>query len=255
MFGVDVAAAEVAGFGDTQAGTVGTEQHHAVFRLPQGAEDLRHFPGAGNIEQHAGHLRVRDLLNHLGAVQGDGVEELEGGHLHLEIGRAVVEVAGEVQQVGAHLVGAERCGRAPVVGGQMKGAAQVLGTGHVGHALQQQISLHAVTQFSHETPPVGYRPASIAGGWEVGEWREPASASRPARMHTALVMEPIPSCRAAAMFNSPLQATAKSAPRLSGTLCNIRRAVLRRDRRIPWTRGSQILSRKSFVCRRRSERG
>jgi hypothetical protein len=61
---------------------------------------------------------------------------------------------------------------------QMNGAAHVLRAGHFGHALQQQISVHAVTQFSHETPPVGYRPAPIADEWEVGEWREPDGASR-----------------------------------------------------------------------------
>ena len=83
--GVDVADAEMAGFGDPQSGPVGAEQHHAVFRLPQSAEDLGHFARARDVEQDPGDLRVRDLLDHLGAVQGDGVEELEGGHLHLRL--------------------------------------------------------------------------------------------------------------------------------------------------------------------------
>ena len=53
------------------------------------------------------------------------------------------------------------------VGGERAGAAQVLLAGHLGNAAQEQISFHSVTQFSHGTPPLCFRPPSIGGGMEV----------------------------------------------------------------------------------------
>jgi hypothetical protein len=60
-----------------------------------------------------------DALDHLGAIERDGVEELESRHMHLEVGRAVVEGVDEVHQIGPHLVGRELGGRAAVVSGQL----------------------------------------------------------------------------------------------------------------------------------------
>ena len=51
---VDVADAQAAGFGHSQAGTVGAEQRQAVSGRCQGTEHLGHLAGARDIEQGTG---------------------------------------------------------------------------------------------------------------------------------------------------------------------------------------------------------
>ncbi len=130
----EVADAEVARLADAQSGAVGTEEQHAVLRRAHGGEHLGDFVGARDVEERARHLGVRDAFDHLGAAERDGVEELEGGDVHLEVGGAVVEGAGEVEQIRAHVLGAELGGRAAEVGGELASAAQVLGARHFGKA-------------------------------------------------------------------------------------------------------------------------
>ena len=74
--------------------------------------------------------------------------------MQLEVRGAVVEGVDEVHQIGTHSVGTEFGGRAAVVSGQLSGTAQILGARHLGHAFEEQISFHAITQLSHATPPV-----------------------------------------------------------------------------------------------------
>lgn len=143
--GVEVARAQRAGCAHAQTRSVGAEQQPAVLERTDGGEPRGDLARAGNVEPGAGHLRLREALDHLGAVERDGVEELKAGTVELEVARALREGAHAGKAGLADILRTQFGRRARGIRRPLSCAAQVLRASGFGDAFEQQIALHTVT--------------------------------------------------------------------------------------------------------------
>jgi hypothetical protein len=143
--GVAVASAPRAGFANAQPRSVGADQQPAVLERPDGGAPLGDRARAGNVEQGAWHFRLREARDHLGAVERDGVEELNAGNVALEVARALSEVAHEGKAVRADILRTQFGRRARVRRRHLSCAAPVLRASGFGAAFEPQSALPTVT--------------------------------------------------------------------------------------------------------------
>jgi hypothetical protein len=135
---VDVLGPESTRLADTQAGAICRDRHdRRDLAGRQGRlEQALHLRQAEDVRLLVRHLRPRDLLGDRLLPERDAVEELDPGHVHLELLWArplthhLAEVVLDVGQ--PHLPR-----RPPVVAHELAAAPQVLFPGHLGEVLDR----------------------------------------------------------------------------------------------------------------------
>jgi hypothetical protein len=152
-FAVDDIDAEGGDLGDAEAVGIGGHEHGAVLDRSDGGEDARDLVLAEDDEEILGDLGAADAGHDALALEGDLVEEAEGGDGLVVIAPGDVAFLDEVEQIGANVIGAEGLGGALEVLGECGDSLGVDLDGLGGEVAEVHVLDHAEAKRCHDVLP------------------------------------------------------------------------------------------------------
>ena len=162
---VDVGGPQADGLGDAQAGRVAGGQDRAVADDAHRVEEARHLLGAGHDGQLARLLGGgQDLGDVPVALEGDAVEEAQGGDGDADRGGRELLFRGQEQLVVADLLGAQPVRGLAEVAREQRDLADVACLGVRGQVANCHVLRHAGTERGHWEAPLRYRMGCAARG-------------------------------------------------------------------------------------------
>src|SRR6266699_1465281 len=180
---VDVVGLEADRLRDTQPGGVAGHQDRPVLEVANAAEELEDLLTRGDLGQVLLRPGIRDGLEAPGPLQGDLVEEAQGGDVVAEHAVRDLGLLDQVEQEGSHLVRSQLIGGTAEVLRELGDAVQVVLLGPGGEVADLEILDHPATQWCHGNlllrgsqagvPERGGRLMQPSGHGEGRGWEQP----------------------------------------------------------------------------------
>lgn len=147
---VDRRRGQAHGFGDAKAGGIAGREDRAMLERRHAVKELGDFAGAEHHGQRVRRLGRRDHgVDRPRLLEGDGVEEAEGGHGDHQGRRRQLLLSGQIDLVGPNLLGAQRGGRPAEVAGEARDVLDVGTLRRRGEVANPHVLEHALPKRGH----------------------------------------------------------------------------------------------------------